>query len=251
MPFTLAHPAAVVPLRRLAPLSALVIGSMVADAGHFLSIDLPRGFTHGRRGLLMYSVPAGWLVWLIFQRLLREPLLALAPTGFAARLPAEAPLPRTFVEVGRITLGLVLGWLTHVVWDRMTTINFSLPYTASLIAPLTVIRGVPIYPQDLLRHGSAMIGLALLALWLLRWWQRTPPAVRPTLILPITMRISLIAVSSLAIAAFALAAASGHDSPFAGRTVLTRAVRAALPAIGVTVLGYAVIWQLWRRKSAR
>jgi len=62
MPFTLCHPALVVPLhrcvRRWTSLSALVIGSMAPDFVYFLPAGVDGVFSHSVPGLFLYCVPA-------------------------------------------------------------------------------------------------------------------------------------------------------------------------------------------------
>jgi hypothetical protein len=90
MPFTLAHPAAAVPLRgclgRFGVLSALVIGSMTPDCSYFLPWTVPRSETHSPSGLLWFCLPAGLLAYALFHIVLKGPLLALLPTQILGRL---------------------------------------------------------------------------------------------------------------------------------------------------------------------
>lgn len=250
MPFTFAHPAAVVPLRRHAPLSALVIGSMVPDLGHLLALPLPRPFTHSLPGLPLFCVPVGLLLWLLFQSFFRRPLIALGPAGLSARLPTATPLPRTFAALWPILLGLLLGAITHLIWDRLTTIEWRIELTRPLLSPLFVFFGHPLTGYQLLRHGSAVIGLGLLAFWLLRWWRQTPPSMRSATDLPLSQgaRGLIIVAGLLAVLAFALLAADSPWFDFDGRNRLGRSVRAALPALSSVLLIYAAAWHRWQRR---
>ena len=80
VPFTLAHPAAIIPLQKLmgkrASLSALVIGSMIADLPLFVG-GVPGSFSHSAAGLLAYCLPAGFIVYLLFHLLLKLPTIEL------------------------------------------------------------------------------------------------------------------------------------------------------------------------------
>src|SRR5882672_6336607 len=68
MPFTLAHPAAVLPLRRWPRLDfvALVIGSMTPDFGYYLLLPDMRLETHSFAGSLETCLPVGLLLVLLF-----------------------------------------------------------------------------------------------------------------------------------------------------------------------------------------
>ncbi|MEU7475073.1 DUF4184 family protein [Lentzea sp. NPDC042327] len=107
MPFTLAHPAAVLPLRRFLWFPGLVAGAVAPDLGYYLPV-LP---TH--------DVPGGSLaavVLLLVGRLLLPSVLALSPEPVRTRVPHPGPLRRPL----RCGLSVVAGVLTHLVWDAVT-----------------------------------------------------------------------------------------------------------------------------------
>lgn len=251
MPFTFAHPAIVVPLRRHAPLSALIIGSMVPDLGHLIALPLPRPFTHSLPGLPLFCLPAGLLLWLLFQVVLRQPLIALGPAGLSARLPSAWPVPRTLTRLWPILLGLALGAISHLLWDRLTTIEWRVEWTRPLLIPLFPVFGHPLTGYELLRHGSAVIGLGLMAFWLRRWWRQTPPqgSHAGSSSLPQRARWLIIGVGLLAVLAFSLLAADSTWLDFSGRNRMGRSVRAALPALSTVLLLYAGLWHGWQRRS--
>jgi len=63
LPFTLAHPAAVLPLRRTGLVfSALVVGSMAPDFPYFLSVSDAIRWGHSTRGVFLFCLPFGLLV---------------------------------------------------------------------------------------------------------------------------------------------------------------------------------------------
>ncbi|MGW6448921.1 DUF4184 family protein [Lentzea sp. NPDC055074] len=107
MPFTPAHPAAVLPLRRYLWFPGLVAGSVAPDLGYYLPL-LP---THG---VLGGSVAA--VVLLLAGRLLLPSLMALAPAFVRARVPSPGVFRRPFVRA----VSVVVGVLTHLLWDAFT-----------------------------------------------------------------------------------------------------------------------------------
>ncbi len=67
MPFTLAHPAAVIPLKkstygRYFSLSALIAGSIVPDLGYLVPLADFTGFSHSLGGIIVFGLPVGLLV---------------------------------------------------------------------------------------------------------------------------------------------------------------------------------------------
>ena len=90
MPFTLAHPAAAVPLARAlghrAVLSALVIGTMVPDFWRFMPFEMRRADSHSVAGFFWFCLPVGLLVYLVYHLLMKRPLLDLLPRHVAMRI---------------------------------------------------------------------------------------------------------------------------------------------------------------------
>lgn len=153
MPFTLAHPAAVLPLPRLlgraAILPALVIGSIAPDLPYFLGDPFQRKTTHTLASLVWFSLPAGWAVYLAFELAIRRGLVFVLPAPLRARLGSAPRLG----EPGPVTLCLALGALTHLAWDALT-------HETGSYAVLQVL--------------SSLGGIAVIAGTAMRWLERTP-----------------------------------------------------------------------------
>ena len=180
MPFTLAHPAAIIPVRKLAGrwgvLSALVIGSMAPDFVYFLPIGVTGGFSHSLRGTVAFCLPAGLVVYAVFHALLREPLTALLPEAISNRIDAAPDwIPRTLAACVALALSLIAGALTHIGWDAFTHGNTVVVRNLDVLRyPLELTRGVRIPVYKLLQHLSTIGGLAVLALCVRRWIFETP-----------------------------------------------------------------------------
>ena len=125
MPWTFAHPAAVLPLRKFCPapldFSALVIGSMIPDLGYYLFYSNLARSAHSFVGSVLVCLPVGLTVWGIFH-LLRKPLCFVLPQphrgALATFVVTPLPLrPRTLIAAG---ISVLLGAWTHIVWDSFT-----------------------------------------------------------------------------------------------------------------------------------
>ena len=84
MPYTLAHPAAALPLwcasRKRLRLAALVIGAASPDFEYLLRINYVGHFSHTIPGLLLVCLPASWLALYLFDRWGRAGVQALLPS---------------------------------------------------------------------------------------------------------------------------------------------------------------------------
>ncbi len=124
MPFTLAHPAAAIPFKKLlgefGDLSALIIGSMAADFIYFLPISFSRIQTHSLPALIWFCLPTGIIAWLLFQHVLRTPLVALLPDSFQKCLVFSEKVYYSGLKISGVILSILVGAATHILWDSFT-----------------------------------------------------------------------------------------------------------------------------------
>lgn len=184
MPFTLCHPALVLPLNRhanrLTVLSALVIGSMAPDFVYFLPVGAEGGFTHSLPGILGYCLPAGALAYLVYHTLLREAFIAWAPLAIARRMEPQAPwIPADLRGLCLVLMSIMLGAASHIAWDAFTHVNTAVVrYFDVLRAPVPLgPYAVPLF--SILQHVSSLVGAAVIAAFCAHWFFRTAPRLPP------------------------------------------------------------------------
>lgn len=179
MPFTLAHAAAALPLRRVRLVwSALVIGTLAPDFEYFLRLAPDDGYGHTLPGTFLLTVPVSLVVLWLFHAVVKAPVVELLPGGVRSRLANEVGEfhfggASKFVM---IVVSILVGVGTHVLWDSFTHPNTWLYRRwPSLHAPIRipVLGATPIY--KLLQHGSTLFGIGVLSIWLLVWYRRTNP----------------------------------------------------------------------------
>lgn len=107
VPFTLAHPVAVLPLRRFLWFPGLVAGAVAPDVGYYLPV-LP---THDVLGGSLAAV-----VLLLVGRLLLPSVMAVAPEFVRVRVARPGGFRQPVVRA----LSIVVGVLTHLLWDGFT-----------------------------------------------------------------------------------------------------------------------------------
>ncbi len=168
MPYTLSHAAAVLPfsrwLARLRILSATVIGSMVPDFGYFMPAYPPRVLTHSALSLLTFSLPFGLLIYWIFQRVMKTPLINLLPDAaylrwrpFAAPAVLSSPLQWLLAACG-----VLAGAVTHLAWDGFTHEGArGMRMMPELDDLMFELHGHHLIGARLIQDGSSLLGLAL------------------------------------------------------------------------------------------
>lgn len=263
MPFTLAHPAAVLPLARrpLVP-AALVAGALAPDVPYFLPLPRSAGSwyepfvnattTHAWPGALTVAVPSAALLlglwWLV-----HAPLRALVASGpgepgerrerGGAGAPPGAASGFTSRAAAWLVVSLVLGVLTHVVWDAFTHGDGALVQrVAWLREPL--VSGVP--AARVLQHLSTAAGLLVLALWAgrrLLAWRRAGGR-------PVLGRLQVVGVGAVVAAGTAGAVVGALGATGSGaEAVLSAAAKDGGTAF--VLIGFVVSAAWWLGRGAR
>lgn len=181
MPWTFAHPAAVLPFRRFAasrlPLSGLVIGSLAPDFGYYAGrFDLAT-HAHTPSGVLLICLPSAFLL-VLFLRRLRGHLVAPLPDPYRTlleRLPA--PPLRSSADMAVMVVAILAGSLTHVAWDAFTHARGAMVFACTwLREPLFVFGGRTFAVYNVLQHASTLLGLLAMAVVHGRWLHRSVQA---------------------------------------------------------------------------
>jgi hypothetical protein len=179
MPFPLAHPAAVLPLRRYCPwklsLPALVIGSLSPDFAYGfgpLHLDwLSHRFLAGSFG---FCLPVGFLVLVAFY-LVRRPLLGVLPAQYRQVFWPFCQQP--IGPAPAIVISLLIGAWTHILLDSMTHedgwLVEHLPVLQGFV-PWAGKHGLRVY--DVLYYACTFAGVTWVALFYLRWLEKAPGA---------------------------------------------------------------------------
>jgi Domain of unknown function (DUF4184) len=182
MPFTFAHPAAILPLRRFRFLQTvpLIIGSLVPDVPYFLPTRFGRAAfpdTHTLYGSFSIDLPLG-MALLVLTLLLREPLTVLL--GARVRWICLRSIER-FNERPLhwpiALLSILIGSWTHIAWDSVThQTGWTAARVAALSAPISLF-GWDTVTSHLLQYVSSVFGLVILAIWFRSLVARVPAVV--------------------------------------------------------------------------
>lgn len=167
MPFTLAHPVAVLPLARCTYLHfpALVLGSMSPDFVYFLAGKASHHIGHTWLGAFCVNLPLCVLFYIIYRGLWRDVLRDYLPNSINAITPnpiSTRPIWLTF------PLSALLGMATHVFLDAFThqTGYFVLHFNALR----EIIFGLAIFKW--LQYSGGVLGLLACIYWIHRTAQR-------------------------------------------------------------------------------
>ena len=165
MPFTLSHPAAVLPIhsrcKKWISLSSLVVGSLVPDAGYYLPMpDHYKESAHTWFGAFNFSLPVGIVVLLVFYWVAGD-IVFLLPSPHREALQPKLRIPTVSLwEALMAACGIVLGAETHVLWDSFTH------ETGWLVARVPLLRE-PLIGDRLPVYLALQVLSSIAGLWIL------------------------------------------------------------------------------------
>jgi hypothetical protein len=175
MPFPLAHPAAVLPLRRYCrrqlSLPALVLGSMAPDAGYLLaSLGLDK-FAHTAWGSISFDLPVGLVAVGLFYRW-RASVVERLPQQYRElfRPACQRPTPSPVV----LLVSVLLGVWSHLLWDGFTHKGgWFVQHIAFLQLPIFALGHHQVRVCYMVWYGSSFLGIGWLY-WTYQQWRQSP-----------------------------------------------------------------------------
>jgi hypothetical protein len=171
MPFPLAHPAAVLPLRRYCPrwlnFPALVIGSLCPDAGYLFGDLHWDDFSHQLLGSIGFCLPAGIVLLVLFYGL-RLPLVRMLPVSYQQAFIPLCQRPRG--SFWAIVISLLIGAWTHLLWDSFTHKDgWFVLHLPILQSQIITVAGRRARVCHLLWYGCSFAGVVWLFVVFERW----------------------------------------------------------------------------------
>lgn len=179
MPWTLSHPALLLPLRRLTPqpfdFAALVLGSMTPDLGYYINNFPLASFAHTLPGSFIACLPSGALLMVVFYHFCKPVCYALPAPHRQALLPCCPIFPTRPVGGLVILYSLLLGTWTHNFWDAFTHEHgwfvVRLPWLQQVACHLG---STTVYNYLVLQELSTLVGFLILLLAYRAWLRRQP-----------------------------------------------------------------------------
>jgi hypothetical protein len=229
---------------------------MVPDLAYFLPLGIRRGQSHSLAGLVWFCLPAGVLAWGLYRLFLRPLAVAVAPSAVARRLGPAPPIVNSVAGLFGVMASVLVGALTHVLWDSFTHGSGYMVRTFPLLrARVELIDGLTPHVYALLFHASTVGGLGALAFGGLRWYRNAAvgdlPLRRP---LPRWFRGGVFLAIAVPCLAAVLYALWPHVDVAAGEFPGLRAIRRAVLTSGtvflVTVTLAALAWRvMWMART--
>ncbi len=149
-----------------------MIGSVTPDLVFYIPRYVEYDNSHSPSGVFTFCLPLGLLIWWFFIRVLERPTLSWLPEAWRTRI---APTPRPTLRAWLwAALAVVLGAITHLVWDSFTHSETPVVHALPAFRNEVTVGGLPVPIYFVLQVLSSVFGLVVLAGWALRI-PRKPP----------------------------------------------------------------------------
>ncbi|KAF2412810.1 cell wall anchor protein [Microbacterium sp. B35-04] len=266
MPFTPSHAVVALPFVRtpLVP-AAIAIGAMTPDLPLFVrGLPLHYGVTHSF-AWLPATVVLALVLLLVWRCVLRPATRELSPRWLATRLPAQwdagagAALRETLggASAGEprvswrgmllLVASLLLGVVSHIVWDLFTHEG----RWGTTVLPVLAAAWGPLPGYKWLQHGSSVIGLAIIVVWMLVWLRRRTAAASVPCVLPDAARWIWWASLPLALAlawGWGIAVHGPLDAEFTAAHLAYRVLPPACAVWGAVTVSLCIAVQVMRAR---
>jgi hypothetical protein len=245
LPFTVAHPAAILPLRKRLIFSALVMGAIAPDLHYYVGLGSNARPSHSLSGAFIICLPSAFASLWLFHRVLKLPLISLAPEWHQQRLARFASHFRFWPskQFGLILISLLAGIFSHLFWDSFTHgYGFMAEHVEFLrTMPFQEFGSFrPVY--NLLQHLSTVVGTAVLAIAYYRWSMHAPAEAVPAA-LQLSPRLKALVIAGIGSSASTLALAyayADHSQRFSSFLVNGAISFTSLAVLGL--LGFSICW---------
>ncbi len=158
-------------------MSALVFGCFGPDLEYFLWLRPHGHFGHTLPGLFLFDLPACLIALFFFQRYAKAPLVACLPMHLRERIHKDGGLEiRTFSKFMLVCASIMVGVLTHVVWDSFTHDSYLFGRDLEFLKKNVDLPVVGLRDWALiLQYASSVFGLVAILVWFIYWYRHTAP----------------------------------------------------------------------------
>jgi hypothetical protein len=212
MPFTAAHPAAILPLLRHSrwfSATGLIAGSIAPDFQYFLLLPIFRYSGHTLEGIIFFNLPVAFIIATIFHMLVRRPVMAHLPDWLQERALAvtEFSWPAYIRKRWHVfMLSVIIGASTHIFWDAFThDSGYFVQKWPVLLTTVNVLGKEMMYCR-IIQHTSTVVGS--IAILFFTWRLPTVPIPKHVSLQTKLMFWACIALAGIGFMAFALSSSA-------------------------------------------
>ena len=267
MPFTVSHIVAALPLNnklgkysKYTALSPLIIGSMTPDIAYITPFLVhQRMDSHSLIGLYLFCIPMGLTIYFLYHLLMAPVVVSFFPEKIKRLVHPDlfiGKLPSISSHV--LIISLVLGAITHIIWDFFTHESGIPQYLTWMNTPLLTIDGYELMSFRVLQHLSSIIGLGILIFIIFRWYKMAIPLSKHQAYWKVSKRLKLFSLITLITVSIIAGCINGYASlpdnnvlygVYNLQVFVKYALVAAMGAILFTCIGLGLLYQISIRRK--
>ena len=180
MPFTLSHPAIVLPLTsKKLRLSAtgLIVGSMTPDFEYFIRMKNVSRYSHTISGLFWFDLPFALLLCFVYHLIVRNSLFNNLPVFLKEKLIIFKKFhwPNFFKEHWIIVcVSILIGAASHILWDAFTHDTMFFVQRDPDLSDLMQLGNINLASYRFLQLSSSVLGLLIVIITILALKKHPP-----------------------------------------------------------------------------
>jgi hypothetical protein len=171
MPFTLSHPAIVLPLKKIPfkyrSMTGLIIGSMVPDFEYIIRLKIKSIYSHTLTGIFLFDLPFGLLLFVLYVMVVKNRLINHLPLFLYKKCSifenhSNQKYPEVSVVV--VIISILIGVCSHLVWDAFTHSNGYFVKHLPVLTNSIKWGDKTIYVYKIIQHSSTVLGAVAIAI---------------------------------------------------------------------------------------
>lgn len=170
MPFTIAHPAAVVFIKnRYLNLSGLILGSMAPDFIYFILFSPSSNFGHTILGTVILNIPLCFLINFIYYEFIKDTFILNLPSCMSKYYTWVIGTRNRITNIKEAIIFIyssVIGMMTHVFWDSFTHKTGYFVIKLDFLKESIYLFGHNIYIYKVAQHGGSLLGFFIILIFL-------------------------------------------------------------------------------------
>ncbi|MCT4618119.1 MAG: DUF4184 family protein [Marinisporobacter sp.] len=173
MPFTFAHPAIVIPIKKefdkYVDFTALILGSMAPDFEYFLRFKPMGTIGHTIGGFFYLNLPLCLVIAYLFHYIVKKPFLLNMPKPIDSwfyHMTTCRWAIKSIRDFFVFVYSAIIGMFSHVLWDGFTHNGGIFVKRIPLLTKYIHFIGYQIPVYKFFQHGSTLIGFVIIFIYL-------------------------------------------------------------------------------------
>lgn len=175
MPFTFAHPAIIIPIKKKWTKwfsgTALILGSMSPDFEYFIRFKAQSVVGHTLIGFIIFNLPLVFIAAFLWHHIIKKPFTLSLPNIIKQKVIFLISNPWEINSIRSFTIFVVsafTGMFSHILWDSFTHKDAYFVQKIPFLSQYIIMFDTKIAVYKILQHGSTLLGFLIIYLYIKR-----------------------------------------------------------------------------------